>query len=66
MLEFVNSRIRDHVYPGGCVLESARDPEAAEVRKLTALLMLACGIIGGSVFRVAVELYDGYCSHGCD
>ena len=56
----------DHDHPGGCVLESARDPEAAEVRKLAALLMLACGMIGSSVFRVAVELYDSYCALGGD
>ena len=66
VLEFVNAPIRDRDHPGSCVLESARDPEAAEVRKLTALLMLACGIIGGPVFRVAVELYDGYCARGGD
>ena len=66
VIEFVIAPNRDHDHPGSCVLESACDPEAAEVRKLTALLMLACGIIGGPVFRVAVELYDGYCSHGGD
>ena len=66
VLELVNARNRDRDHPGGCALESARDPEATEVRKLTALRMLMRGIIGGCVFRISVELYGGYCVLGGD